>query len=65
MHQPNIHQYNIHPKSNNELEINNDVAFQPNNIVNCFKSIHHYLTPEQVSYFCSPWWNATSLHSVG
>ena len=24
-------------------------------IVNCFKSIHHYLTYEQVTYFCSSW----------
>ena len=27
----------------------------PNDIVNYFKSIHNYLTSEQVSYFCSLW----------
>ena len=40
--------------TNSEL-INNNRFFQPKDIVNCFKSIHNYLTKEQVSYFCSSW----------
>ena len=29
--------------------------FFPSNIIECFKSIYKYLTPEQAFYFCSPW----------
>ena len=38
----------------NELDLIKEY-FSPNDVINCFISIHNYLTLEQVSYFCSPW----------
>ena len=45
----------IKPIENKDQFLQQVKYFQPNNVINCFKSIHNYLTSEQVTYFCSSW----------
>ena len=42
-------------ETKNQFGDNNQYSFYPIDTIKCFKTIFNYITPEQGSYFCSPW----------